>query len=132
MCNAGDNLVHIYDGSQRKMKTITLSSAPTAGIFSSDLVNMKGGFVIEKTQLNKGDVLYLYTDGIEESTRRIRNQKYQVQQQNVEVKKMNPKTHKEEVEIKTEDIKEEFGTEMKKRKEEFSGCARGHVYDLAR
>ena len=93
------------------MKTITLSSAPTAGIFSSDLVNMKGGFVIEKTQLNKGDVLYLYTDGIEESTRRIRNQKYQVQQQNVEVKKMNPKTHKEEVEIKTEDIKEEFGTE---------------------
>ena len=111
MCNAGDNLVHIYDGSQRKMKTITLSSAPTAGIFSSDLVNMKGGFVIEKTQLNKGDVLYLYTDGIEESTRRIRNQKYQVQQQNVEVKKMNPKTHKEEVEIKTEDIKEEFGTE---------------------
>ena len=111
MCNAGDNLVHIYDGTQHKMKTITLSSAPTAGIFSSDLVNMKGGFVIEKTQLNKGDVLYLYTDGIEESTRRIRNQKYQVQQQNIEVKKMNPKTHKEEVEIKTEDIKEEFGTE---------------------
>ena len=68
MCNAGDNLVHIYDGNQRKMKTITLASAPTAGIFSSDLVNMKGGFIIEKTQLNKGDVLYLYTDGIEEST----------------------------------------------------------------
>ena len=111
MCNAGDNLVHIYDGNQRKMKTITLASAPTAGIFSSDLVNMKGGFIIEKTQLNKGDVLYLYTDGIEESTRRIRNRQYQVQQQNVEVRKMNPKTHKEEIEYKTEDIKEEFGVE---------------------
>lgn len=111
MCNAGDNLVHIYDGSERKMKTITLASAPTAGIFSSDLVNMKGGFVIEKTQLNKGDVLYLYTDGIEEATRRIRNRQYQVQQQNVEVRKMNPKTHKEEIEYKTEDVKEEFGVE---------------------
>ena len=111
MCNAGDNLVHIYDGNQRKMKTITLASAPTAGIFSSDLVNIKGGFIIEKTQLNKGDVLYLYTDGIEESTRRIRNRQYQVQQQNVEVRKMNPKTHKEEIEYKTEDIKEEFGVE---------------------
>lgn len=111
MCNAGDNLVHIYDGKTRKMKTITLASAPTAGVFSSDLVNMRGGFKVEKTVLNKGDVLFLYTDGIEESTRRIRNQKYEVIQQNVEVKKMNPKTHEEEVEYKTEDSKEEFGTE---------------------
>jgi len=111
MCNAGDNLVHIYDSASRKMKLLTLASAPTAGVFTSDLVAMRGGFVVEKTVLNRGDVLFLYTDGIEESTRRIREADYTVRQNEVEVKKMNPKTHVEEVEIKLEDAKEEFGTE---------------------
>lgn len=111
MCNAGDNLVHIYDAASREMKLLTLSSAPTAGVFTSDLVAMRGGFVVEKTILNRGDVLFLYTDGIEESTRRIRELDYTVRQNEVEVKKMNPKTHEEEVEIKLEDAKEEFGPE---------------------
>ena len=111
MCNAGDNLVHIYDSASRSMKLLTLSSAPTAGVFTSDLVAMRGGFVVEKTVLNRGDILYLYTDGIEESTRRIRETDYSVRQNEVEVKKMNPKTHQEEVEIKLEDAKEEFGPE---------------------
>lgn len=111
MCNAGDNLVHIYEASKKKMKLITLASAPTAGVFTSDLVAMRGGFKVEKTILNKGDILFLYTDGIEESTRRIREFDYTVRQNDVEVRKMNPKTHQEEVEIKTEDAKEEFGPE---------------------
>ena len=72
---------------------------------------MRGGFKVEKTVLNRGDILYLYTDGIEESTRRIREVDYSVRQNEVEVKKMNPKTHQEEVEIKLEDAKEEFGPE---------------------
>ena len=111
MCNAGDNLVHIYDSQSRKMKLLTLASAPTAGVFTSDLVAMRGGFVVEKTVLNHGDILFLYTDGIEESTRRIRELDYSVRQNEVEVKKMNPKTHQEETEIKMEDAKEEFGPE---------------------
>ena len=111
MCNAGDNLVHIYDSASRTMKLLTLASAPTAGVFTSDLVAMRGGFVVEKTVLNRGDVLFLYTDGIEESTRRIRELDYTVRQNEVEVKKMNPKTHEEETEIKMEDAKEEFGPE---------------------
>ena len=111
MCNAGDNLVHIYEASSRKMKTLTLASAPTAGVFTSDLVAMRGGFKVEKTHLHHGDVLFLYTDGIEESTRRIREPDYSVRQNDVEVRKMDPKTHQEVVEIKTEDAKEEFGPE---------------------
>jgi len=111
MCNAGDNLVHIYDSKAREFKVITLASAPTAGVFTSDIVAMKGGFKVEKTILNRGDTLFLYTDGIEESTRRIRNPDYSVIQNTVEVKKMNPKTHQEETEYKTEDAKEEFGPE---------------------
>ena len=111
MCNAGDNLVHIYDSQTRTLKLLTLASAPTAGVFTSDLVAMRGGFVVEKTLLNHGDILYLYTDGIEESTRRIRELDYSVRQNEVEVKKMNPKTHEEETELKMEDAKEEFGPE---------------------
>ena len=111
MCNAGDNLVHIYDSQSHSLKLLTLASAPTAGVFTSDLVAMRGGFVVEKTLLNHGDILFLYTDGIEESTRRIRELDYTVRQNEVEVKKMNPKTHQEEVEIKLEDAKEEFGPE---------------------
>lgn len=109
MCNAGDNLVHIYDAATHQLKLLTLASAPTAGVFTSDLVAMRGGFVVEKTILNHGDILYLYTDGIEESTRRIRELDYTVRQNEVEVKKMNPKTHEEESEFKMEDAKEEFG-----------------------
>jgi len=111
MCNAGDNLVHIYEADTRKMKLLTLSSAPTAGVFTSDLVSMRGGFAVEKTILHHGDVLFLYTDGIEESTRRLREFDYSVRQNQVEVKRMNPKTHEEETEIKLEDAKEEFGPE---------------------
>ena len=111
MCNAGDNLVHIYDAATHTLKLLTLASAPTAGVFTSDLVAMRGGFKVEKTVLNHGDILYLYTDGIEESTRRIRELDYTVRQNEVEVKKMNPKTHEEESEFKMEDAKEEFGPE---------------------
>ena len=111
MCNAGDNLVHIYDAASHSLKLLTLASAPTAGVFTSDLVAMRGGFKVEKTILNHGDILYLYTDGIEESTRRIRELDYSVRQNEVEVKKMNPKTHEEESEFKMEDAKEEFGPE---------------------
>lgn len=111
MCNAGDNLVHIYEASTHTLKLLTLASAPTAGVFTSDLVAMRGGFKVEKTVLNHGDILYLYTDGIEESTRRIRELDYSVRQNEVEVKKMNPKTHEEESEFKMEDAKEEFGPE---------------------
>ena len=109
MCNAGDNLVHIYEAATHSLKLLTLASAPTAGVFTSDLVAMRGGFKVEKTVLNHGDILYLYTDGIEESTRRIRELDYTVRQNEVEVKKMNPKTHEEESEFKMEDAKEEFG-----------------------
>lgn len=111
MCNAGDNLVHIFDSQTKSLNTLTLKSAPTAGVFTSDLVQMRGGFAVEKTILKKGDILFLYTDGIEESTRRLRDEEYNVILEDVEVRKINPKTHEEEIELKQEDAKEEFGYE---------------------
>lgn len=71
-CNAGDNVVHIYDKQEKRLKSHTLRSGSAAGAFSSDLINLKGGFPVEKLHLNYGDVLFLYTDGIEESKRKLR------------------------------------------------------------
>ena len=96
-CNAGDRIFHIFEASSRKIKTVTLASAPTAGVFSNDLLQMRGGFAVEKHHLNKGDVLYLYTDGIEESTRRVREPDFTVK--------------RAEINGKIDDVKEEFGTE---------------------
>lgn len=72
-CNAGDNLVHVYDGSAMKNKTVTLPETPAAGMFNTDLVDLKGGYKVAKFTLKKDDVLFLYTDGIEEAKRNFRN-----------------------------------------------------------
>lgn len=78
LCNAGDNIVHIYDSAAKKQRTLTLQETPAAGPLPTFMVQMKGGFKIEKTRLKKGDVLFLYTDGIEESTRKFRDQNFNV------------------------------------------------------
>ncbi|MBP5358342.1 MAG: SpoIIE family protein phosphatase, partial [Treponema sp.] len=72
-CNAGDNLVHVYDGATGKNKTVTLPETPAAGMFNTDLVDLKGGYKVAKFTLKKDDVLFLYTDGIEEAKRNFRN-----------------------------------------------------------
>jgi hypothetical protein len=78
MCNAGDNIIHYYDAAEKKQKTVTLTETPAAGPLPSFMVDMKGGFKVEKLQLKHGDVLFLYTDGIEEATRKFRNVQFEV------------------------------------------------------
>lgn len=71
-CNAGDNIVHVYDKQAQRLKSYTLRSGSAAGAFSSEMINLNGGFPVEKIHLNCGDILFLYTDGIEESKRKMR------------------------------------------------------------
>ena len=73
MSNAGDNVVHYFDSSDRKVKILTLHESPAAGPLPSFMVEMKGGYKVEKFNLKKNDILFLYTDGIEESTRFFRD-----------------------------------------------------------
>ena len=72
-CNAGDNIIHIFDSVAKELKTITLPSTPAAGIFPSFIIEDKGGYPTVKIHLKKDDVLFLYTDGIEDSKRFFRN-----------------------------------------------------------
>ena len=76
MCNAGDNIIHYYDISEHRQKLVSLAQTPAAGPLPSFMVDMKGGFKVEKLHLDKDDVLFLYTDGIEESTRKFRNENF--------------------------------------------------------
>ena len=78
ICNAGDNILHVFDSLEKKIKVITLHEAPAAGPLPSFLVDMKGGYKVEKIKLKKDDVLFLYTDGIEESTRFFRNADFEI------------------------------------------------------
>ncbi len=112
VCNAGDNKIHILDGVTKQLKEITLSNTPTAGGVSTDLVEMTaGGYKVEKLNLNHGDVLYLYTDGIDEAERLVRDENWVVKQTVQEDVRTDPRTGKETKNVQILDEKEQFGTE---------------------
>ena len=75
LCNAGDNIVHLYNSGENKMKQITLPESPASGVFPSFMVD--GKFQQVKTRLEKGDALLLFTDGVEEAKRAFRNSKFE-------------------------------------------------------
>jgi serine phosphatase RsbU (regulator of sigma subunit) len=72
-CNAGDNIIHWYDASEGKMKTVTLRETPATGVLPNFLVESKGGYMVQTLTIDRGDILFLYTDGIEEAKRRFRD-----------------------------------------------------------
>lgn len=77
-CNAGDNIVHIYSQQKKKNIVETLPDSAAAGVFPSFMVDLKGGFQTVKLKLQKGDVLFMYTDGIEEAKRSFRDAAFKV------------------------------------------------------
>jgi hypothetical protein len=75
-CNAGDNIVHLYSAKENKMKTITLSQTPATGVLPNFMIESTGGYSVQTIQIEKGDILLLYTDGIEEAKRKFRNREF--------------------------------------------------------
>ncbi|MDR2767202.1 MAG: SpoIIE family protein phosphatase [Treponema sp.] len=75
-CNAGDNIVHLFDASEGRMKTISLRETPATGVLPNFLVESKGGYRVQTVTIDRGDILFLYTDGIEEAKRRFRNEEF--------------------------------------------------------
>ena len=73
ICNAGDKLLHYFDGAEGKMQVLELPSSPAAGVFPSSLVELQTGFQQVKHTLRKGDVFVLHTDGVEEDHRTLRD-----------------------------------------------------------
>jgi hypothetical protein len=75
-CNAGDNIIHIYGASEKDIKIITLPQTPAAGALPNRVVESKGGYREQTLSLDHGDILLLYTDGIEEAKRYFRDGSY--------------------------------------------------------
>jgi len=75
-CNAGDNIVHMYDASEGKIKIVALPTTPAAGVLPNFMIESAGGYKVQTLQIDKGDILLLYTDGIEEAKRKFRNKEY--------------------------------------------------------
>jgi len=75
-CNAGDNIVHMYDASEGKVKTITLPQTPATGVLPNFMIESSGGYKVSTINIDHGDILLLYTDGIEEAKRRFRNSEF--------------------------------------------------------
>ncbi|MDR1257327.1 MAG: SpoIIE family protein phosphatase [Spirochaetaceae bacterium] len=75
-CNAGDNLVHWYDWSEKRLKTAALPQSPAAGVLPNSLLESSNAYQVQTLALDHGDMLLLYTDGIEESKRRFRDANY--------------------------------------------------------
>ncbi|RPJ08931.1 MAG: HAMP domain-containing protein [Spirochaetaceae bacterium] len=76
-CNAGDNIVQHYEAKGRKMATLKLPDAPAAGVFPSDMIRSQSGFKQVKHVLKTGDILYLFTDGMDEAKRYFRDTSFQ-------------------------------------------------------
>ncbi|MDR0408829.1 MAG: SpoIIE family protein phosphatase [Spirochaetaceae bacterium] len=72
-CNAGDNLIHWFDHSERKLKTITLPQTPAVGVLPNSILESTSAYKVQQLILKPGDMLLLYTDGIEEAKRLFRD-----------------------------------------------------------
>jgi hypothetical protein len=78
LANAGDNQLHIADGELKRVKQVTMPEGPAAGVFPSSM--LPNGFPEIKVVLKSGDVLLFFTDGVEESKRRLRASDYSIHQ----------------------------------------------------
>ncbi len=108
VCHAGDRILHIYKNSTRRLEKIELPETPAVGPFSSSVIKKTGGYQVYELNLELNDVLLLYTDGIEENGRAMRNIDFSA----IKKPKLNSKGEQLKDEygnLLFEDKKEEFG-----------------------
>jgi len=72
ICHAGDKMFYYYDGTQQKVVKKEMDSSPAAGMFSTDVIGDTAYKQINHT-LKSNDILFLFTDGIEEAKRTFRD-----------------------------------------------------------
>jgi hypothetical protein len=78
LCEAGDRKLHTWNAREERVVEDLLADSPAAGIFPSFMVQMKTPYVQIVRPLESGDILLLYTDGIEEAKRHFRDASFKV------------------------------------------------------
>lgn len=74
VCHAGDNIMHVFSAAEGKMNITTMPEKPAAGVFPTMMV--PGGFVQVPLKLTSGDILLMFTDGLEEAKRIVRDSSF--------------------------------------------------------
>lgn len=75
VANAGDNQLHLFRRASGGVEQKTIPGGPASGMFSSR--EMPVSFPQQKETVESGDMLLLFTDGLEESKRTLRDAAYQ-------------------------------------------------------
>ncbi|MEX2442878.1 MAG: SpoIIE family protein phosphatase [Alkalispirochaeta sp.] len=70
LANAGDNQLHVYRSGSKTVEQLTIPGGPAAGTFSSN--DLPISFPQEMQPMDRGDMLLLFTDGLEEAKRLLR------------------------------------------------------------
>jgi hypothetical protein len=78
VCQAGDNKMYIYSNKQRKLLTETLAEAPATGVFDNEFISSQAPYTQVVRKMEQGDLLVLFTDGFEDSTRLRRKPDFSV------------------------------------------------------
>lgn len=76
LCHAGDNVVHVWRGKRNAFETTTLPGAPATGQIADFMA--RSLYKHYDLTLESGDTLLFYTDGIEESQSKFRDENYNV------------------------------------------------------
>jgi hypothetical protein len=76
LCHAGDNVVHVWRGKKGVFETTTLPGAPATGQIADFMA--RSLYKHHDLTLESGDTLLFYTDGIEESQSKFRDENYNV------------------------------------------------------
>ncbi len=97
LCHAGDNIVRVYKPEQHQVVVHKLENAPAAGAISSEMFDLSSVYKQVKIRLDHGDILLLYTDGFEESSRarRGRDFKQLFEDKTMRDREGNESTHRE-------------------------------------
>jgi serine phosphatase RsbU (regulator of sigma subunit) len=72
-CNAGDNIIHVFDFSENRIKSIRLPESPAVGSLPNRIIENDRGYPVQTLKLDHDDILLLYTDGIIKSKRKFRD-----------------------------------------------------------
>jgi serine phosphatase RsbU (regulator of sigma subunit) len=77
LCHAGDKFYRVYETDRQQLVTYELTGTAPAGPFANFMIEGQSPFKEVFHDIKVGDVLLLYTDGIDEARRYWRNEKYE-------------------------------------------------------
>ncbi|MFQ3621619.1 MAG: SpoIIE family protein phosphatase, partial [Spirochaetales bacterium] len=78
--HAGDRVLNIYSAEKREFLQQLMADCPATGVFPNFMLEMKSPFQQIQLPLKKGDILLLFTDGVEEAHRKLRKPDFSILQ----------------------------------------------------